>query len=109
MSDDRKYTPGELARMRLEAFAAGAGTRLETTFRDDPNFRDTDSRFYACFRDAEVKDGPCLVGTYGNGATPEQACLEYEREIAGKPLVLFAHSDGRRETSYPAHFPSPRR
>ena len=60
-----------------------------------------DSRYFAHFKDCEVKDGSVLCGTFGNGATPEIAMLNYTAEISEKLLVVGAHTSSRREIRAP--------
>lgn len=52
-------------------------------------------RFYAYFKRTEVKDGSILCGSFGNGATPEDAINNYACEISGKRLVKNAYRDDR--------------
>ena len=58
-------------------------------------------RWYAYFEDAETKDGPMLIDTYGDGGTPEEAIADYARRISGKLLVINAHQKSRREIQVP--------
>lgn len=49
----------------------------------------------------EVKDGPCLVGTYGNGYAPEEAIEDHWNLLTiglkdGQYLVVDAGSDRRK-------------
>ncbi len=59
------------------------------------------SRYYASFEAAEVKGDGVLIGTYGNGSTPEEAIANYANEITLKTLVLDAMNDDRREIPVP--------
>jgi hypothetical protein len=60
-----------------------------------------DSRYFAHFEHAEIQDGSCLVGTYGNGATPESAIAAYAQEISGKLLVVNAGTRSRIDIRVP--------
>ena len=63
-----------------------------------PNHR---ARYYASFERAEIKDGACLVSTFGDGAWPGEAVMNYSREISGKLLVINAYDQSRREIRAP--------
>lgn len=64
-----------------------------------------DGRFYATFESGEVKDGCCLVGSFGNGTSPSEAINEYANEIAGETIVFHARSkDMRKEFVAPKTF-----
>jgi hypothetical protein len=59
------------------------------------------NRFYAHFKNAEVKGDGVLVGSYGDGATEEDAIKAYAREISEKRLVINAFSADRKEIDVP--------
>lgn len=62
------------------------------------NWDELESVFYASLTNVEVKDGCILEGTYGNGATPEEAIRDYYKQIVGKNLVYRAmNKEYRRE------------
>ena len=54
-------------------------------------------RFYAIFKSCEVKKGHYLLGSFGDGDTPEHAILQYAKNISGKVLVFNAWSKDRKE------------
>jgi len=83
----------------IEAFAEQNDLTMETRERKKPIGDPT--RFYAQVADAEVKDGRCLVGCYGNGATPEDAIKDYAKEIELKTIVIGAFSPNRKEIEVP--------
>lgn len=58
-------------------------------------------RFYAHFKNAEVKDGSVLIGEHGNGPTEGEAIADYARKISGKRLVLNAYDEKRLEIDVP--------
>ena len=60
-----------------------------------------DSRYFAHFKDCEVKDGSVLCGAFGNGSSPEAAMLEYTSDISEKLLVVGAGTSLRREIRAP--------
>lgn len=45
----------------------------------------------------EIKDGVCLVSSYGRGLTFEEACDDYLSQIRGKTLVFNAGTKNRKE------------
>jgi len=59
------------------------------------------NRFYACFKHCEEKGDGVLIGTYGNGVTPDLAINEYVKMISLKTLVIDAYSDSRKEIKVP--------
>src|SRR5206468_11205767 len=59
--------------------------------------RDEGPRFYAAFENVETKAPGVLVGTYGNGNTPEEAVTDYARQLTDKVLVIRAYQSGRCE------------
>lgn len=60
-----------------------------------------DERYYAHFKDCEIRERGCLLGALGNGATPEAAMRDYARRISGKLLVVDAWLNSRREITVP--------
>ena len=54
----------------------------------------------AIFQSVEVTDGRMLIGSYGDGETPEAAINAYAAEIVGKQLVLHAMSPDKRKEFY---------
>jgi hypothetical protein len=62
------------------------------------NWKEPESIFYASLEHVEVKDRGILKGTYGNGATPEEAMRNYYNKIVGERLVYRAmNKEYRRE------------
>ena len=59
-------------------------------------------RFLASFEDSDVKDGSVLIGSYGNGNTPEEAIADYSCQIQDKLLVIDAYGPNRREIWVPS-------
>lgn len=87
-----------LPRSTIEAFADKHGLVMEIHERSPV---DSQNRFYAHFKRVEVSDGSVLIGTYGNGATPEDAIAAYGEKIAGKLIVVDAFGSERREIAVP--------
>jgi hypothetical protein len=54
-------------------------------------------RFTAEFSNSEIKEGNLLIGTYGNGSTPEEAIKNYCEKISNKLIVFNAMSKVREE------------
>lgn len=81
------------------AFADQHGLKL--VVHERPGWIGGVPRYYAIFDYCDVKEGPCLVGKFGNGGTPEEAVLDYAKEIAGERLVFRSGHDDRREIQCP--------
>jgi hypothetical protein len=93
----------EKERGTLAEFAEKHGLVMEIHERtpQDMGRRWTESsRYYACFKSCDVKDGSILSGTFGNGSTPDAAMAEYAQEISEKRLVIDATSKGTRREIY---------
>jgi hypothetical protein len=58
-------------------------------------------RYWAEFDHSEIGDGCILIGTYGNGATPEEAIDDYAGKIELKHLVINAFGKNRIEIDVP--------
>ena len=84
----------------FSAFADSHGLTMEVRERTGDLGRGH-SRYYAHFTDAETKDGGCLVGTFGNGATKDSAIADYAEELRGRLLVVGAYTSNRREIQCP--------
>lgn len=62
----------------------------------------TGYQFYCKFNNAEISDGFCLAGKFGNGNTPDEAIKNYCLEIGGgQTLVVGAYSEQRKEIVVP--------
>ncbi len=94
-----RYWATELPSPILEEFADQHGLTMvirECLPGPDPK------RFYACFKNAEVKnDDSMLGGKSGNGETPEEAMADYGKQISGKLLIIDAGTAERREIYVP--------
>lgn len=94
----------EKDRSTLAAFAEKHGLTMEIHERTprDLGARWSESeRYYACFKDCEIKEGSILRGTFGNGATPDAAMAEYAEEISEQKLVFGAYTQDRTEITAP--------
>jgi len=80
----------------LEAFADANALVMEVRERTPQQIRAAGHRFYARFKDAEVKDGGCLRGVYGTGDTEKEAIRNYAFQISETTLVIHANSTSRR-------------
>lgn len=60
-----------------------------------------DERYYAHFKDCEIRERGCISGEYGNGATPEAAMRDYARRISGKQMLIDSWSHKQREVTVP--------
>ena len=52
------------------------------------------------FDRAEVKEGIFLASPFGSGATLEEACEDYIRQISGKTTVFHAYTNSRKEVVF---------
>lgn len=89
----------DIPQMCIEAFAEANDLVMEIIERPLPI--GDGGRYYAKFKKCEVKDGGCLVGKYGNGATPEEAIKAYAPQISLRTLVFSAMSGDRLEIRVP--------
>ena len=93
-------------RMTIGEFARANDLTMvvrERNPRDMEDFRCT-YRFYARFKDSDLKEGPILSGEYGNGHSEEEAIRNYAALISGRLLVINAYSHAgasRREIRVP--------
>lgn len=85
--------------MTIEAFAEKHNLTMEVHERERAPGDST--RFYAHFKHSDVNEGRLLCGTFGNGATHEQAIAAYARRISMQMLVIDAMSASRREIQVP--------
>jgi hypothetical protein len=89
----------EIPTMTIEQFAERNELLMEIYERITPSSRSM--RYFAHFRNAEVKDGEMLIGSFGNGATPEEAITNYALAISMKLLVIYEASKQVREIQVP--------
>jgi len=87
----------------LEQFAVRHNLELVATERSAAH-SSRDQRWYVRFKDSEVKGNGTLIGTYGDGATPELAARDYAKRIVGQVLVIDAWTPKRREIQCPNEF-----
>lgn len=83
--------------MSIEEFAKKHDLTMEIRERPVPD--GSPLRFYASFKDCEVKDGPILASVYGDGATRAEAISNYSAAISLKRLFFGAYTGSRREIS----------
>ncbi len=79
--------------MTIEKFADKHGLVMGVIERVDPNH----PRFYAEFLNSAVKDGPFLIGAYGDGNTEEEAIADYAKNISLKLLSVDAFNAALRK------------
>lgn len=84
--------------MKLEAFA----DKHDLVMRIEERSKQSGlPRYYAHFENCEVAEDGALIGSFGNGNTPEEAMADYAREIEGKRLVVDAFGPFRRAFDVP--------
>ena len=59
------------------------------------------SKYYVQFEKAEVMEGGCLVGKYGNGNTIDEAIKGYCREVSNCRVAFGAYTTERKEVQFP--------
>ena len=59
------------------------------------------NRWIAHFEDCEVKEGPILSSTYGEGNTANEAIFSYVDKIRNQTIVMYAYSEKRKEFRVP--------
>lgn len=98
-----KYTfETEAPMCSLEDFAAKHGLEMVVFERPLDVAEDlTLKRYYARFRNVDIKRGCMVGGGGGNGNTPEQAIADYAQMIRGCRLVYDAFGNNRREFTAP--------
>jgi hypothetical protein len=83
----------------IDEFATAHDLTMLVDERDDPT--DEDARFYARFADCQEcmhhSDGTSLLGTCGNGDTPESAIQAYAKRTSLRRIVIDAYEPTRRE------------
>lgn len=82
----------------IEEFAEENDLTMVITERDMPMEL---GRYYAAFKNAEVKDGVLLRSEYGDGDSERAAIERYAATISGRTLVLNAYTDDRRTIRVP--------
>lgn len=87
--------------VKFEDFADKHGLIMQVRERGGAN---ASAAYYAHFGDVEVMERGCLIGEYGNGATPEEAIENYRRALRGKRLAYKAGSPWRVEIQCPTEW-----
>lgn len=88
-----------IAKMTIEEFAEKHNLTMQITER---NAKENDpARYYARFKRSDIKGDGVLIGSYGDGATPEDAIRDYARTINLKTLVIDGNTDTHREIKVP--------
>ena len=85
-------------RDNLESFAEKNNLVMEVHER---SHIDSPTRFYAHFKNAEIKDGSMLIGAYGDGSCEALAIKDYAKRISGQWLVIDAYKPARKEIKVP--------
>ena len=94
-----KTTINTIDQITIEEFADREGFEMMINERPKPD--GDPSRHYARFDCVEVMDRGCLVGTFGNGSTVEEAVDNYAKEISLKRLAFKSYTKNRREVEVP--------
>jgi hypothetical protein len=62
------------------------------------------ARFYATFKDIDLKEDRLIVGAYGDGESPDSAIANYAKVISNKTLVKGAFTKNRIEINAPEFY-----
>lgn len=92
-------TTNRIPSCTIEEFANQHGLKMVVNERKKPV--GSPERYYASFDRAEIKEGVMLRSEFGNGATPEEAIMNYTSIIEMKMLVINAYRDDRKEIEVP--------
>lgn len=95
-------------RMTLEEFADAHGLMMEV-YEIAPVYgfpKGSDKSWFASFQNTQIWDNGCLMGAFGNGATPEDAMREYGNRISECRLVIDPYRHNRREIEVPIIIPT---
>ncbi len=58
-------------------------------------------RFHVSFKEGEVMKDGCLISSYGNGNTIDEALIDYATQVSCERVVFGAYTKNRREISFP--------
>ncbi len=87
-------------RMSLARFADKHKVTMMVGERDPGWARE--SKFFAHFEPSpEIMRDGFLVGSFGDGATPNEAIANFAKEISGKRIVFNAYRKNRKEIDVP--------
>jgi hypothetical protein len=89
----------KIPEMTIEEYAEA--NDLEMVVRERETRLDADDRFYASFRNADVRGDHVLIGVFGNGNTPEEAIFNNAHKLDLKTLVVDWHEDKKRREIKP--------
>jgi len=59
------------------------------------------ARYYVKFENAEIIEGGCLISTFGNGNTIDEAIKNYCIEISNRRIAFNSHTYQRKEIVFP--------
>lgn len=85
----------------LEEFADKHDLILEIIERPTKITQRGVSRYYAKFKNMDIKDGIFLRSAFGNGDTKPQAIYDLRLLLSKKLVVLNANTDNREEINCP--------
>lgn len=84
----------DVPQMTIEEFAEKHDLVMEV--RERPYPVGSPGRYYASFKNSDTMEDGCIVGTHGDGPTPEAAIKDYAAELSLKRLVLNAFTKQKR-------------
>lgn len=89
----------KIPEMTIEEYADANG--LEMVVRERPVNEGANDRFYASFKNLDVKGNHVLIGTHGNGPTQEAAIADYGKRIHLETTVINGWDDKTRREIKP--------
>lgn len=108
MKIETEFAP-KLARVSIQEFANRHGLTMRIVERSHLPKNDP-QKFYASFKNCEVKRGIFLASLSGGGINPKAAMRDYCNVISGKVLAVDAWGEGRRLIQVPdLYFGTPTR
>lgn len=94
------YTVKRYPVSALEKFTKDNALDLVVLEREHYNEGDP-MKYYARYEDSYVLGDGVLIGSFGNGGTPEDAVRNWGEKISLKTLVIGAWGSSRREIRVP--------
>ena len=83
-----EITVEKVERTTIEKFAQSHNLKMKITERNYNLRKQGLSRWYASFKDCDVKGDGVLIGIFGNGETQEEAIKDYAKKINLQTLVV---------------------
>ena len=82
--------------MKVTELCDAIDAQIEVLYHPNQNFR-----WSAKFKGGEIIQDGCLISSFGNGKTPQEAVENYAAKIRGKRICFGAFTANRREFVMP--------